>query len=183
MATLLHESQVGWARPRVHGSGPHHKMAIEFDEARNGNVALTGELNLSGTREFTVALAFGETLPNVLPTLFQTLGIPYKERRQVFIRQWQTATNGRKPLEEVSSDKVHLFDASYNLLLSHEDKLHQGAFVASLSIPWGRARNDENGRGGYHLVWTRDMVESAMGLLGQIGTRGKAETIRPKLIR
>ena len=143
----------------------HHKMAFEFDEARNGNVALTGELNLSGSHEFTVALAFGETLPNVVSTLFQTLGLPYKERRQVFIRQWQTATNGRRPLEKASGDKGHLYEASYNLLLSHEDKLYRGAFVASLSIPWGEARNDENGKGGYHLVWTRDMVESAMGLL------------------
>ena len=143
----------------------HHKMAFEFDEARNGNVALTGELNLSATHEFTVALAFGETLPNVVSALFQTLGIPYKDRRQAFTRQWQTAANGRKPLEKVSTDKGHLFDASYNLLLSHEDKLYPGAFVASLSIPWGDARNDENGKGGYHLVWTRDMVETAMGLL------------------
>ncbi|HEY4360035.1 MAG TPA: glycoside hydrolase family 15 protein [Bryobacteraceae bacterium] len=143
----------------------HHKMAFEFDDAGNGNVALTGELNLSGTREFSVALAFGETLPNAVSTLFQTLGIPYKEHRQVFIRQWQTAANGRKPLERVSRDKGRLFDASYNLLLAHEDKLFRGAFVASLSIPWGGARNDENGKGGYHLVWTRDLVESAMGLL------------------
>jgi glucoamylase len=143
----------------------HHKMAFEFDEARNGNVALMGELKLSENHEFTVALAFGETLSNVVSALFQTLGVPYKERRQVFIRQWQTAANRRKPLEKVSSDKGHLFDASYNLLLSHEDKLNRGAFVASLSIPWGEARNDENGKGGYHLVWTRDMVGSAMGLL------------------
>lgn len=143
----------------------HHAMSYEFDEARNGNVALTGEIDLSRTSEFTVALAFGETLPNVVSTLFQTLGIPYKERRQVFIHQWQTAAEGRKPLEKASCDKGRLFDASYNLLLSHEDKLFQGAFVASLSIPWGEARNDDSGKGGYHLVWTRDMVESAMGLL------------------
>ncbi|HUZ96761.1 MAG TPA: glycoside hydrolase family 15 protein, partial [Edaphobacter sp.] len=56
-------------------------------------------------------------------------------------------------------------DSSYNLLLTHEDKLYQGAFIASLTIPWGEARNDKQGKGGYHLVWTRDMVESAMGLL------------------
>jgi len=143
----------------------HHKMAFEFDEARNGNVALTGELNLSGRNEFTIALALGETLTNVVSTLFQTLGIPYKDCRHVFISQWQTAARERKALEKASGDKGRLFDASYNLLLSHEDKLNPGAFVASLSIPWGGARNDENGKGGYHLVWTRDMVESAMGLL------------------
>ncbi len=143
----------------------HRKMTLEFDEAKNGNVALTGELNCSETGEFTLALAFGETLPHAVSALFQTLGLSYKECRQVFMRQWESAENGRKHLGKASGDKGHLFDASYNLLLSHEDKLYQGAFVASLSIPWGAARNDENGKGGYHLVWTRDMVESAMGLL------------------
>lgn len=143
----------------------HHKMEFEFDEARNGNVALTGELDIERTKEFTIGLAFGETLPNVISTLFQSLGVPYKERRQVFMRQWQIATDGKKSLDKASGDKGRLFEASYNLLLTHEDKLYQGAFVASLTIPWGEARNDKDGKGGYHLVWTRDMVESAMGLL------------------
>ena len=143
----------------------HHKMEFEFDEARNGNVALTGELNLSGAKEFTVGIAFGETLPNVVSTLFQSLGRPYQKRRQVFISQWQEAAKGIKSLETASGDKGRLFEASYNLLLTHEDKLYQGAFVASLTIPWGSARNDHTGKGGYHLVWTRDMVETAMGLL------------------
>lgn len=143
----------------------HHKMEFEFDEARNGNVALTGQLDLSQTSEFTIGLAFGETLSSAVSTLFQAMGVPYKDRRQVFIGQWRSATQERPAIEKASSDKGHLFEATYNLLLSHEDKLYRGAFVASLSIPWGGARNDENGKGGYHLVWTRDMVESAMGLL------------------
>jgi glucoamylase len=36
--------------------------------------------------------------------------------------------------------------------------------IASLSIPWGETKGDED-VGGYHLVWTRDMVNSATGLL------------------
>jgi len=36
--------------------------------------------------------------------------------------------------------------------------------IASLSIPWGEVRGDDD-IGGYHLVWTRDMVNSATGLL------------------
>ena len=39
-----------------------------------------------------------------------------------------------------------------------------GAMIASLSIPWGEVKGDEE-LGGYHLVWTRDMVNSATGLL------------------
>jgi glucoamylase len=34
--------------------------------------------------------------------------------------------------------------------------------TASLSVPWGNSRDD---RGGYHLVWPRDLVESATALL------------------
>jgi glucoamylase len=150
----------------------HHRMEFEFDEARNGNVALTGELDLARTREFTIGLAFGESLPNAVSMLFQSLGVSYTERRQVFMRQWQAAADGRQPLESISGDQGRLFESSYNLLLTHEDKLYQGAFVASLTIPWGQARNDEAGKGGYHLVWTRDMVESAMGLLAAGNTAG-----------
>src|SRR5207247_9146558 len=52
-----------------------------------------------------------------------------------------------------------------------EAKLFQGALVASLSSPWGETKTD-NDRGGYHLVWTRDLVQSATALLatGQTGT-------------
>ncbi|HZW36554.1 MAG: glycoside hydrolase family 15 protein, partial [Deltaproteobacteria bacterium] len=53
---------------------------------------------------------------------------------------------------------------SYSLLLAHEDKTFPGAFIASLSIPWGEAKGDRD-RGGYHLVWTRDLVNTATGLL------------------
>lgn len=143
----------------------HHKMEFEFDEAKNGNVALTGELNLSNGREFTVGIAFGETLPSSVSVLFQSLGVPYQKQRKIFMDQWANASKSRKPLEKASGDKGRLFQATYNLLLTHEDKLYQGAFVASLTNPWGEARNDVEGKGGYHLVWTRDMVESAMGLL------------------
>src|SRR5205809_713033 len=39
-----------------------------------------------------------------------------------------------------------------------------GAMVASMSIPWGETKGDQD-LGGYHLVWTRDLVHSAMALL------------------
>ena len=141
------------------------KMSFEFDEAKNGNVALMGELNLGKALDFTIGVSLGESLPSAVSCLFQSLGLPYKEQRKVFLQQWSKASEGRKPLEQTSGDKGRLFESSYNILLTHEDKLYQGAFIASLTIPWGEARNDKQGKGGYHLVWTRDMVESAMGLL------------------
>jgi glucoamylase len=45
--------------------------------------------------------------------------------------------------------------------------------VASLSVPWGEASNS---RGGYHLVWARDLVESA-GALVALGCLADAQRI------
>jgi glucoamylase len=61
------------------------------------------------------------------------------------------------------------------VLLAHEDKLFQGSLVASMSIPWGETKGDDD-RGGYHLVWTRDLVQSATALLatGQTSTPFRA---------
>ncbi len=143
----------------------NRNMDFEFDQAKNGNVALTGRLNLGQTREFTVGVALGESLSSAVSCLFQSLGLPYKDQRTTFVQQWSDASKERQPLQKASGDKGRLFESSYNLLLTHEDKLYQGAFIASLTIPWGEARNDKEGKGGYHLVWTRDMVESALGLL------------------
>jgi glucoamylase len=67
--------------------------------------------------------------------------------------------------------------ASHNVLLAHEDKTYSGAFVASASIPWGQVKGD-NDLGGYHLVWTRDMVQTATALLAC----GRAETARRALV-
>ena len=67
--------------------------------------------------------------------------------------------------------------ASHNVLLAHEDKTYSGAFVASASIPWGQAKGDDD-LGGYHLVWTRDMVQTATALLAC----GRAETALRALV-
>ena len=53
-----------------------------------------------------------------------------------------------------------LFSAT--VLKIHEDRTFPGAFVASLSIPWG---NSSDSLGGYHLVWPRDATLAAFGLI------------------
>ena len=63
-----------------------------------------------------------------------------------------------------------LYHDSAAVLRVHQDRTAAGATVASLSIPWGNARNDI---GGYHLVWSRDLVESA-GALVALGAYASA---------
>jgi glucoamylase len=50
------------------------------------------------------------------------------------------------------------------MLRTHEAKRFPGGMVASMSIPWGFNKGDED-LGGYHLVWPRDLVETAGALV------------------
>lgn len=147
------------------------QMDWEFDCATDGNIALIGEVDLRQGAEFTLCLAFGNSLHNAGTTLFQSLGIPFAEHRTRFLDQWQRACRHIAGLEAVASDGGKLYHRSESVLLAHEDKLYPGALIASLSIPWGDAKGDQDGIGGYHLVWTRDMVNSATGLLATGNTR------------
>ena len=140
------------------------QMDWEFDRALDGNIALTGELDLTGAREFTLGLAFGNSQHHAVSTLFQSLSTPFAEHDKRYAEQWGRTGAGILPLEKSSGDGGNLYRASCNLLLAHEDKSYPGAFIASLSIPWGEAVGDED-QGGYHLVWTRDMVNSANAML------------------
>ncbi|MEK6655520.1 MAG: glycoside hydrolase family 15 protein, partial [Thermodesulfobacteriota bacterium] len=141
-----------------------YRMDYEFDRATDGNVALTGELDLGGRREFTVGLAFGDGLHNAATTLLESLAIPFDDQRERYADQWNRSCRRMLPLEKSAYDGGDLYHGIYSLLLAHEDKTFPGAFIASLSIPWGEARDDTD-RGGYHLVWTRDLVNTATGLL------------------
>ncbi len=140
------------------------RMDWEFDRATNGNLALTGEISPDGCREFTLGLAFGDGLHNAVTTLLESLAVPFAEQRDRYADQWNRSCRRILPLHKEGPDGGELYHGSYSLLLAHEDKTFPGAFIASLSIPWGEAKDDAD-RGGYHLVWTRDMVNTATGLL------------------
>ena len=145
----------------------NYNLDWQYQGAIDGNVALTGRLDLSRGTEFTVGLAFGTSQHNAVSTLEQSLSVPFEQTRESFVQQWQR-TSKRFSLA-LRTNKPALFERSVNLLLAHEDKSYPGALIASLSIPWGDEKSDEE-LGGYHLVWTRDLVKSAGGLLA-VGDR------------
>jgi len=147
----------------------NYRLDWQYEAAVDGNIALTGGLDLSTSPKFMVALAFGTTRHNAFSTLAQSLSIPFEQTKDAFIRQWER-TSKRFVLPD-GSTKSNLFDRSVNLLLAHEDKTYPGAMIASLSIPWGDEKSDDE-IGGYHLVWTRDMVKcvSAMLAVGDFST-------------
>ncbi|HMJ65147.1 MAG TPA: glycoside hydrolase family 15 protein, partial [Candidatus Binatia bacterium] len=148
------------------------KMDWEFRTAERGNLALTGEVELPRNGEFTIAIACGGSYQSTAAKLLLSLAEPFHVHREGYVRQWQrTVVNPKFDFSEDTSDGGGMYRLSRCVLLAHEDKVFQGAMVASLSIPWGETKG-EGDLGGYHLVWTRDLVQSASALLatGQTGT-------------
>lgn len=139
------------------------KMDWEFHCAENGNIAVMGEIDLSAGLEFTLGLGFGRTAHSACSHLQQSLATPFADQRARYVSQWQRACTSLD-LNDCTGDQGELLRLSQCVLLAHEDKVFQGAFVASLSIPWGETKDDSD-RGGYHLVWTRDMVQTATALM------------------
>jgi len=152
----------------------HMRMTWNFGQALDGNLALMGEIDIAIHREFTIAIALGDGHHAALAGMMQTLSTPYELHRKRFIEQWHRAVSPER-LATASTDHGKLARVSQNIILAHEDKTYSGAFIASASIPWGASKSDDD-LGGYHLVWTRDMVQSATALLacGRIDTARRA---------
>jgi glucoamylase len=139
------------------------QMDWQFGSAMNGNIALTGEIDIAHHREFVVAIALGEGHHSALTAALSAVTTPFDQNLKRFNDQWHRAGSPTE-LKGAAQDAGRLLQISQNVILSHEDKYYSGAFIASASIPWGQHKSDDD-VGGYHLVWTRDMVQSATALL------------------
>lgn len=135
-------------------------MRWRYGRAGPGNVALTGEL----PRRCVLALAFGAS-PEAAATLAigalaQPFETPWQRQVDDWTR-WHAALARGVPARLDPQLRAQLAVSAMTLHV-HQDKIHPGAMVASLSVPWGNSRDE---RGGYHLVWPRDLVECAGALL------------------
>jgi glucoamylase len=142
----------------------HFQMEWEYTRAENGNIACTGEIDLAACNgEFVLALGFGGIWTEAGQQARSTLFEDYNETRQNYLSQWRTWQHTLLPLDEPAR-QFDLYRASTAVLRTHESKDFLGGIIASLSIPWGFNKGDED-LGGYHLVWPRDLVETAGALL------------------
>ncbi|HEX4580725.1 MAG TPA: glycoside hydrolase family 15 protein [Acidobacteriaceae bacterium] len=141
----------------------HYGMEWHYGSATDGNIALMGEVNIAENPEFVLAVGFGSAAHSALTRTAGALNTDFDLQMERFIQQWERV-KARVDLGAASEDGGKLLKASYGVLLTHEDKTFAGAFIASASIPWGQAKGDSD-LGGYHLVWTRDMVQTTTALL------------------
>lgn len=139
------------------------QMDWQYTSAENGNVALTGEIDLSRGLEFTIGISLGYSCHSASACLLQSFVQPFYVQRRKYIEQWRRIAPPIPPLSDDPST-AHLVRLSQQILRAHEDKTFAGATVASMSIPWGDTKDDSDS-GGYHLVWARDMVQTTTALL------------------
>lgn len=136
----------------------HGELARRYSRAENGNVALAGELDL-GDGELLLALGYGRSSEEAAIQARGSLADGFEPLRDAYVTEWEKwqATLRRAP-------ERPRFATSTMVVKIHQSKHIPGATLASLSVPWGFARGDGD-LGGYHLVWPRDMVQAAGGLL------------------
>jgi glucoamylase len=148
----------------------HKNMLWEFDRAENGNVALTAEVDMEELHKggCVMALGFGRNPEEAGQRARASIIEDFDTAKAQYISEWQkwqkklySFGNSEKSETELSPK---YFNLSAAMLKVHESKRHPGGLIASLSIPWGFSKGD-NDLGGYHLVWPRDMVQTAGGLL------------------
>ncbi len=139
----------------------HKMMEWEYQKAENGNIALTAEIDISKTKEFILALSFGIKQADTGNRAWASLIDGYDTARERYIAEWDEFQETLKIDSNTASKNLRISATVLNL---HQSKMFPGGVLASLSIPWGETKGDDD-IGGYHLVWPRDLVESSTGFL------------------
>ncbi len=143
----------------------HGKLEPVWTRADNGNVALTGEIDFSQTQDVTLALGFGASPEEAAHRVRSSLNYGFANAFRDFIAGWRRVLENVHPLTlPPAGDATDLYRTSVAVMLAHEPFGFAGGIIASLSIPWGFSKSDDD-LGGYHLVWPRDLAETAGGLI------------------
>jgi glucoamylase len=144
----------------------HFALTWNYETARGGNVALAAEIDLAACNgQFVIALGFGRRAEEAAHRVIGSLADGFDAALAAFGDDWQEWQGELLPLDRPRpKDAANTYRVSTVVLRSHEASSFPGGIIASLSIPWGFARGDED-LGGYHLVWPRDLAETAGALV------------------
>ncbi len=141
------------------------RMTWEYTRADNGNVALIGEIDLEESHgSFLLSVGFGRSAAGAAEEAYAGVDNEFEKLLSHYVNEWQEWHQRLQHVSQGTNDEREMFLRSVSVLRTSESKLHRGGIIASLSIPWGFAKGDDD-MGGYHLVWTRDLVETAGALL------------------
>jgi glucoamylase len=143
----------------------HKQMTWEYTSAQNGNVALIAEIDLLHSRgNCELALGFGKNPKEAAQNAVASLRKGFDNIKQDYIAGWEGWNKSLVSTKKENLPPGDLSPISLAVLRVHESKTAPGGLIASLAIPWGASQGDGD-QGGYHLIWARDMVETAGALL------------------
>jgi glucoamylase len=166
-------SSDGWQQ--LHADG---RLARTYTRAENGNVALTGEIDLSASDDgFVLALGFGPTAREAAQHAVISLMEDFDATKAEYVRGWTSWHASISRRDAATTPRRALDRVSAAVLRTHESKRLEGGVIASLSIPWGFSKGDDD-LGGYHLIWPRDLVETAGGFLAAGAHRDARRVLR-----
>ena len=154
-------SSDGWQDLFAHGG-----MTFDYTRAENGNVALSAEIDLTAADgSFLLALGFGRNAVEAGNRARASLQAGFQGAQREYLRHWSDWQKTLLPLDQTRTrDGLNMYRVSTAVVRAHEALDFPGGIIASLSIPWGFNKGDDD-LGGYHLAWPRDLVEAAGGLL------------------
>ena len=154
-------SSDGWQDLSTNG-----RMTWNYTRAENGNVAMTAEIPLpADDSDFLLVVAFGADAAEAAHRARGALDAGFDDANTEYVRQWDAWQDQLVRLDDLRpNDPMDRYRISTMVMRAHEATSFPGGVIASLSIPWGFNKGDED-LGGYHLVWPRDLVEAAGGLL------------------
>jgi glucoamylase len=143
----------------------HKKMTWHYSQAKDGNIGLTGAINLSACKgEAVIALGFGRTPSEAGQQARASLLCNFDDVAKRYCQGWTEYQKNCRSQSTKEKGGFDLYRVSTAVLKTHESKQFPGGLIASLSLPWGEAKGDGD-LGGYHVVWPRDQVEAAGAML------------------
>ena len=114
----------------------HKRMTWRYERAENGNIALTGELDLAASADGVVlALGFGRRAEEAAHHALASLQDGFQVAQEACVESWR-AWQAALPSMEVESDRpspsLRLYRIGTAMMRAHEAVQFSGGIIASL---------------------------------------------------
>ncbi len=168
-------------------------LATTYEQAPDGNVVQTGQVDVGGDGRFTLALGYGQSAASAIGVAGASARAPFARTAGRYVQTWREYDQRLRPpptrfpgLSRAEADRLRsAYWLSANVLKASEDKTFPGAVVASLASPWGQAVSageTPDGKpvyfGSYREIFARDLYESFTGLMASGDLATARATVR-----
>ncbi|RSM75682.1 glucan 1,4-alpha-glucosidase [Amycolatopsis sp. WAC 01375] len=140
-----------------------HVLGTQYDSASTpGNLVQLGQIPVGTDTTFTLAVGFGGDRGAASANASASLTGGFAAAETAYRSGWNgyLASLAAVPRSITGAGLTTQYNVALMTLKAHEDKTYPGANVASLTNPWGEAKDaNTTGDCGYHAVWSRDLYQ------------------------